>query len=68
MRALFTASTGMDAQQVRIDTIANNLANVGTTGFKRQRAEFQDLFYDTLRDPGVEPVLPMQHTACRVCL
>ena len=54
MRALFTASTGMDAQQVRIDTIANNLANVGTTGFKRQRAEFQDLFYDTLRDPGVE--------------
>jgi len=54
MRALFTASTGMDAQQVRIDTIANNLANVGTMGFKRQRAEFQDLFYDTLRDPGVE--------------
>jgi flagellar basal-body rod protein FlgG len=54
MRALFTAATGMDAQQVRIDTIANNLANVGTTGFKRYRAEFQDLFYETLRDPGTE--------------
>jgi flagellar basal-body rod protein FlgG len=44
----------MDAQQVRIDTIANNLANVGTTGFKQHRAEFQDLFYDTLQDPGAE--------------
>jgi len=54
MRALFTASTGMDAQQVKIDTIANNLANVGTTGFKRHRAEFEDLFYETLRDPGAE--------------
>jgi len=54
MRALFTAATGMDAQQIRIDTIANNLANVGTTGFKRNRAEFQDLFYETLQDPGSE--------------
>ena len=54
MRALFTAATGMDAQQFQIDTIANNLANVGTTGFKRYRAEFQDLFYETLRQPGAE--------------
>lgn len=52
MRALFTAATGMDAQQVRIDAIANNLANVNTTGFKAARAEFQDLFYETLRSPG----------------
>jgi len=52
MRALFTAATGMEAQQLRIDSIANNLANVNTTGFKRQRAEFQDLFYETLRAPG----------------
>ena len=44
MRALFTAATGMEAQQVRIDAIANNLANVNTTGFKKLRAEFQDLF------------------------
>ena len=47
MRALFTAATGMDAQQTRIDSIANNLANVTTTGFKRTRADFHDLFYDT---------------------
>ena len=52
MRALFTAATGMEAQQAQIDTIANNIANVGTTGFKRSRAEFQDLFYETLRAPG----------------
>ena len=52
MRALFTAATGMEAQQARIDTIANNIANVGTTGFKRSRTEFQDLFYETLRAPG----------------
>ncbi len=52
MRALFTAATGMEAQQLRIDTVANNLANVNTTGFKRSRADFQDLFYETLRAPG----------------
>jgi flagellar basal-body rod protein FlgG len=52
MRALFTAATGMEAQQVRIDTIANNLANVGTTAFKKGRAEFQDLFYEVLSAPG----------------
>lgn len=52
MRALFTAATGMSAQQTRLDTISHNLANVNTTGFKRARAEFQDLFYETLRAPG----------------
>ncbi len=52
MRALFTAATGMEAQQANIDAIANNIANVGTTGFKRSRVEFQDLFYETLRAPG----------------
>ena len=54
MRAMFTAATGMDAQQLRIDTIANNLANVSTTGFKKNRAEFQDLFYETLQAPGAQ--------------
>ncbi len=54
MRALFTAATGMEAQQLRIDTIANNLANVTTTGFKKGRAEFQDLFYETLQAPGAQ--------------
>ncbi|HVP29083.1 MAG TPA: flagellar basal-body rod protein FlgG [Myxococcota bacterium] len=54
MRALFTAATGMEAQQVRIDAVANNLANVSTTGFKKSRAEFQDLFYETLQAPGAQ--------------
>jgi len=52
MRSLLTAATGMEAQQVNIDTIANNLANVNTTAFKRSRANFHDLLYQTLRAPG----------------
>src|SRR6185436_1802315 len=52
LRALFTAATGMQAQQVNIDTIANNIANVNTTGFKQGRAEFQDLLYRTIRPAG----------------
>jgi flagellar basal-body rod protein FlgG len=46
------AATGMNAQQVHIDTIANNLANVSTTGYKKISAEFQDLMYESLREPG----------------
>jgi flagellar basal-body rod protein FlgG len=53
LRALNTAATGMEAQQLRIDIIANNLANVNTTGFKRSRGDFQDLLYQTLRAPGL---------------
>jgi len=52
IRAMHTASTGMFAQQLNIDTIANNLANVNTTGFKRSRAEFADLLYQISRLPG----------------
>jgi flagellar basal-body rod protein FlgG len=52
IRALFTASTGMQAQQLNLDTIAHNLANVNTTGFKRSRVDFQDLLYQTLRPAG----------------
>lgn len=51
-RALFTAATGMIAQQLNVDTTANNLANVNTTGFKRSRVDFQDLLYQTSRAPG----------------
>lgn len=50
--ALFTAATGMHAQQLNVDVIANNLANVNTVGFKRSRVDFQDLFYQTIRAPG----------------
>ncbi len=52
MRSLLTAATGMEAQQLNIDTIANNLANVNTTAFKRSRANFHDLLYQNLRAPG----------------
>ncbi|MDP6980480.1 MAG: flagellar basal-body rod protein FlgG [Myxococcota bacterium] len=52
MRALFSAASGMEAQQLRIDSIANNLANVSTTGFKKSRTEFEDLFYETIQMPG----------------
>ena len=51
-RSLFTGATGMKAQQLGLDVLANNLANVNTTGFKRSRADFQDLLYQTLRAPG----------------
>ncbi len=52
IRALYTAATGMEAQQLNIDVIANNLANVSTAGFKKSRADFQDLLYQTLKEPG----------------
>ena len=49
IRSLNTAASGMEAQELEIDVIANNLANVNTTGFKKSRAEFQDLFYQEIR-------------------
>lgn len=52
MRSMRSAASGMIAQQTHIDTIAHNMANVGTTGFRRQRAEFQDLIYQQVRTPG----------------
>ena len=53
MRALSTAATGMQAQQLNVEVIANNIANMNTTGFKRQRAEFQDLVYQSVERMGV---------------
>lgn len=52
MRALWTAGSGMVAQQGNIDNISNNLANVNTTGFKKSRIDFQDLMYQTIRQAG----------------
>ena len=52
MRALDIAATGMQAQQTNVEVISNNIANMTTTGFKRQRAEFQDLIYQNLRRVG----------------
>ena len=54
IRSLFTAATGMIGQQMNIDTIANNLANVNTTGFKKSRVNFQDLLYETIKPAGSE--------------
>lgn len=52
MRSLYTATTGMLGQQLQIDTTSNNIANVNTTGYKKQRAEFNDLFYQALQYAG----------------
>ena len=50
--SLYSAATGMQAQQMNLDTIANNLANVNTPGFKRSKIEFQDLLYQKPRNVG----------------
>src|SRR5215469_3982115 len=52
MRALYSAASGMIAQQYNMDTISNNLANVNTTGFRGNQARFQDLVYQTMQAPG----------------
>ncbi|MHA7915811.1 flagellar basal-body rod protein FlgG [Alloalcanivorax xenomutans] len=52
IRSLWTAKTGLESQQVKMDVIANNLANVSTNGFKKTRAVFEDLLYQNLRQPG----------------
>jgi flagellar basal-body rod protein FlgG len=52
LRSLYTAATGMDAQQTRMDVTANNLANANTTGFKKERAEFEDLMSTVLSAPS----------------
>ena len=54
IRSLWTAKTGLESQQVQMDVIANNLANVSTNGFKRSRAVFEDLLYQNLRQPGAQ--------------
>ena len=52
VRSLWTGASGMIGQQANIDTISNNLANVNTHGFKKQRADFEDLLYQTIRTAG----------------
>ena len=54
IRSLWIAKTGLDAQQTQMDVISNNLANVSTSGFKRARAVFEDLLYQTIRQPGAQ--------------
>jgi flagellar basal-body rod protein FlgG len=54
IRSLWISKTGLDAQQTQMDVISNNLANVNTAGFKRSRAVFEDLLYQTIRQPGAQ--------------
>ena len=54
LRALYSSASGMQSQQMNLDVIANNLANVNTTGFKKSKIEFQDLLYQTNRAAGSE--------------
>ena len=54
MQALRTAATGMAAQQLNVEVISNNIANMNTVGFKKQRAEFEDLLYQTIEAPGAQ--------------
>ena len=60
MRSLYTAATGMEAQRLNIDVVANNLANVNTTGFKRSRADFQDLLYQDEKTAGASAAEGLQ--------
>ena len=54
MQALRTAATGMAAQQLNVEVISNNIANMNTVGFKKQRAEFEDLLYQTIEQAGAQ--------------
>src|SRR5512132_2229688 len=54
IRSLWIAKTGLDAQRTQLDVVSTNLANVSTSGFKRSRAGFEDLLYQTLRQPGAQ--------------
>lgn len=56
IRALYSGRTGMTGQQLQLDTISNNLANVNTTGFKKSRTQFEDLFYQEIRAMGTQTV------------
>ncbi|MEL7266606.1 MAG: flagellar basal-body rod protein FlgG [Planctomycetota bacterium] len=56
VQTLYTAATGMEAMETKLDVIANNLANINTTGFKKDRANFEDLLYRTEVHPGVQDV------------
>ncbi len=54
IKSLWTAKTGLESQQVKLDVISNNLANVSTNGFKQSRAVFEDLLYQNMRQPGAQ--------------
>ena len=61
VQTLYTAATGMEALETKLDVIANNMANVNTTGFKKDRANFEDVFYRQIRLPGAAGRRRQQH-------
>ena len=63
IRSMYTAATGMEAQQLFMDTISNNLSNVNTNGYKRSKVEFQDLMYQTLKQAGLQTPEDAQQAA-----
>jgi len=64
IRSLWIAKTGLDVQQTHLDTISNNLANGTTTGYKRVKPMFEDLIYQTIRQPGGPTTgMPNHHLA-----
>lgn len=68
IRALWTAASGMQAQQLNVDVVANNIANVNTTGFKKSRADFQDLIYQNLKSIGAPSTSSTQTSGIQVGL
>lgn len=62
LRALNTAATGMAAQESNVNTISNNIANVNTTGYKKQTTEFEDLLYETVNEPGARSSNDTEYT------
>jgi flagellar basal-body rod protein FlgG len=68
IRALWTAASGMQAQQMNIDVISNNLANVNTTGFKKSRADFQDLMYQNMKTTGAPSTSATQTSGIQIGL
>lgn len=67
IRSLWTGTTGMHSQQLNIDVISNNLANVSTSGFKKSRADFQDLLYQTIKVPGSQSSTDTESPTARHC-
>lgn len=68
IRALWTAASGMQAQQLNVDVVANNIANVNTTGFKKSRADFQDLIYQNLKSIGAPSTNSTQASGIQIGL
>ena len=59
MTSLWTAASGMKSQQTSLDTISNNLANINTTGYKKERTEFQSLLYQTIQEKELQKLLSL---------